>query len=215
MITLRPAIALCCLAFPALALAHAHQEHEHEHHGHAHNADHAREEGFTQTGAHQHGVGALNLVLDGDTLEIELSGPAVNFLGFEHEPLNDAQRQQAQRALATLRQPGALFILPAKARCVSDSVEIDSALLANVTARSAAEKEHHHEHTRGQGKGPDAHQDIAAHYRFRCENPAALDSVELAVFTAFPNTERLRVQSIGASGQSADEATASQPVMKL
>ncbi|MEX5543051.1 ZrgA family zinc uptake protein, partial [Pseudomonas poae] len=52
-----------------LAVAHAHEDHDHEH---------------GSLGAHEHGVGRLNAVLDGQTLELELESPAMNLVGFEH-----------------------------------------------------------------------------------------------------------------------------------
>lgn len=200
MLTIRPALALFCLAFPALTLAHDDQDH-----GHAH-----------QAGIHQHGVGALNIVLDGAVLDIELSGPADNFLGFEHQPTNEEQRNQARRVLTALQQPGSLFILPVQARCVSDLTEIRSALLEDLqTEAPKHEHDHDHDHDHSHNTGSESHQDIAAHYRFRCSNPEALDSIELAVFSLFPNTERLLIQSVGMRGQSGGEATASQPVVRL
>jgi hypothetical protein len=198
---IRPAVALCCLALPLLAYGQPHHEHAHEH-------DHA-----AQHGVHQHGVGALNLALDGQVLELEMSGPADNFLGFEHVPVSDVERQQAQQVLKALREPGSLFILPAGAGCVAESTEIHSDLLEAVqTPTSGDDAPHEHEHEHEQGE---AHQDIAAHYRFRCDNPDALDRIELALFSVFPNTEKLLIQSVGTSGQQGGEVTASQPEVKL
>ncbi len=199
MVSIRPAFAFCCLALPVLAVGQ-------QHHGHGH--DHVH-----QPGVHQHGVGALNLALDGSTLEIELTGPADNFLGFEHQPSSDAERERAQRALDNLRQPGSLFILPAEARCIPQAVSIQSALLEGIGSDGAEHEHHEHEHEHAEST--DVHQDITAHYRFRCENPGAIEQIELAVFRVFPHTERLLLQSVGTRGQLGGEATASQPVVKL
>lgn len=199
---IRPALAVCCVALPLLAHA---QHHDHDHHHH-------HEDG-AQPGVHQHGVGALNLALDGHVLELELSGPADNFLGFEHMPTNESERQQAQRVLKTLREPGSLYILPAEAGCVAESADIHSALLEAVqTQASGNDSPHEHEHEHEQSE---THQDIAAHYRFRCDNPDALDRIELALFSVFPNTEKLLIQSVGTRGQQGGEVTATQPEVKL
>lgn len=204
MIRIRPALALCCLALPLVAIAQHHHDHDHDH---AHTHEHA-----DQPGAHQHGVGALNLALDGKVLEIELSGPADNFLGFEHAPASEGERQQAQRALKNLREPDGLFILAPEAGCVADSVDIHSALLEDFQAQATEPgSEHKHEHQHA----TESHQDIAAHYRFRCDNPDALERIQLALFSVFPNTEKLLVQSVGTQGQLGGEVTASQPEVKL
>lgn len=168
MVSIRPAFAFCCLALPVLAVGQAHHSREHDH--------------VHQPGVHQHGVGALNMALDGSTLEIELSGPADNFLGFEYQPSSDAEREQAQRVLDNLRQPGGLFILPAEARCVPEAVDVESALLKDVDSDAAEHGHDGHEHA----ESADSHQDITAHYRFSCENADAIEQIELAVFKVFP-----------------------------
>ena len=60
-----------------LAVAHAHDDHDHDH---AHGT----------LGAHEHGVAKLNVVLDDNTLELELDSPAMNLVGFEHAASSDA-----------------------------------------------------------------------------------------------------------------------------
>ena len=64
-----------------LAIAHAADEHDHEHeHG--------------SLGAHEHGVGRLNAVLDGQALELEFDSPAMNLVGFEHKAQSSRLRDQ-------------------------------------------------------------------------------------------------------------------------
>lgn len=67
---------LLALPFALLPLAIAHAADEHDH-------DHEHEHG--SLGAHEHGVGRLNAVLDGQALELEFDSPAMNLVGFEHQ----------------------------------------------------------------------------------------------------------------------------------
>jgi hypothetical protein len=79
-----------------LAIAHAADEHDHDHeHG--------------SLGAHEHGVGRLNAVLDGQTLELELESPAMNLVGFEHTATTDADKAKVAAVRAQLEKPLALF----------------------------------------------------------------------------------------------------------
>ncbi|MCF7994732.1 MAG: DUF2796 domain-containing protein, partial [Chromatiaceae bacterium] len=69
---------LCALALGPLGLSSslAHNEDEH----------------YRQQGAHVHGVGQLNVAVDGSALLVELISPAMDLVGFEHAPRNEAQR---------------------------------------------------------------------------------------------------------------------------
>lgn len=203
----RPMITACLIALPCLALG---QMDDHSHH-------HADE-----PGAHEHGVGALNIAVEGEALEIELAGPADNFLGFEHAPSNEAERERARNVLASLRQPEQLFKLPAAAGCEPVSSEVHSDLFEALEEaeqhKAESDHEHSHEahdHHAEDEANPPAHQDIAVHYSFQCDNSDALDQVELTLFKLFPNTERLLVQSVSTQQQIGTEVTASQPVLKL
>ena len=54
------------------------------------------------TAWHVHGVGTLQLVLEENSLSVELRLPAINVVGFEHAP-NDAQRKAAVQNAVALR----------------------------------------------------------------------------------------------------------------
>ena len=83
-----------------LAVAHAHEDHDHDHdHDHAHGT----------LGAHEHGVAKLNVVLDGNTLELELDSPAMNLVGFEHAASSDADKAKVAAVRQQLEQPLKLF----------------------------------------------------------------------------------------------------------
>ncbi len=51
---------------------------------------------------HVHGVGTLQLVLEENSLSVELRLPAINVVGFEHAP-NDAQQKAAVQNAVALR----------------------------------------------------------------------------------------------------------------
>jgi hypothetical protein len=136
-------------------------------------------------GAHVHGVGQLNVALDGTLLEIELDSPAANLVGFEHAPRNDTEKGQLEQAMNRLRNATTLFTLPADAGCRLQQVEVTE---------------------EGGEKQPDEdtaehHSDIISHYRFECATPSALSGIDIHLFALFPTTEQLQVQLIGPHGQ--------------
>src|SRR5471032_602536 len=88
-----------------LAIAQAADEHDHDHeHG--------------SLGAHEHGMGRLNAVLDGQALELEFDSPAMNLVGFEHQASTPADNAQVAAARKSLENPLALFNVPKAAGCV-------------------------------------------------------------------------------------------------
>ena len=101
-----------------LAVAHAADEHDHDHeHG--------------SLGAHEHGVGRLNAVLDGQTLELELESPAMNLVGFEHTATTDADKAKVVAVRAQLEKPLALFSLAKAAGCEVASQKLESPLFGD------------------------------------------------------------------------------------
>jgi len=185
-----------------LAIAHAADEHDHDHeHG--------------SLGAHEHGVGRLNAVLDGQALELELDSPAMNLVGFEHLATSAADKAKVAAARKQLQNPLALFNLPKAAGCVISSQELNSPLFGDKPEADHDDDddhdtkdgahEHHHDHS-----------EIHAHYQFTCATPTALGNLDLTqVFKTFPATQKIQVQLIGPSGQQGVEATATAATLKF
>ncbi|MBN2992266.1 DUF2796 domain-containing protein [Pseudomonas cedrina subsp. fulgida] len=185
-----------------LAVAHAHEDHDHEH---------------GSLGAHEHGVGRLNAVLDGQALELELDSPAMNLVGFEHVATTAADKAKVAAARKQLENPTALFNLPKAAGCVVSSQELNSPLFGDKPEAdhdddddddhdaTDAAHEHHHDHS-----------EIHAHYQFTCATPTALSNLDLTqVFKTFPATQKIQVQLIGPSGQQGVDATAKAATLKF
>lgn len=169
-----------------LAVAHAHDDHDHDH---AHGT----------LAAHEHGVAKLNVVLDGNTLELELDSPAMNLVGFEHAASSDADKAKVAAVRQQLEQPLQLFGLSAAAGCKEDQQELESPLFGDAPKADDDGDEHEHGHQ---------HSDIGAHYQLTCANPDKLAQVDLApLFKAFPATQKINVQLIGPNGQKGVETT--------
>jgi hypothetical protein len=162
------------------------------------------ESGYRALGAHVHGVGALNVALDGDTLLVELISPAMNLVGFEHPPRTAEQRAAVRAARAALEAPAALFVPNRAADCVlmASTVELD---LSGSDEGAGADHGHEHQH---QHSDHAAHQDAHAEYAYHCRHPESLDALEIGLFERFPGTEELRVQVITPRRQGAQALTA-------
>lgn len=160
--------------------------------------DHEHAHAQASLGRHEHGVGELDVALEGGVLELELRSPAANLLGFEHAPRSAEEHRQVARLREQLGQAQALFDLPAAADCRLTAQQLDSPLFATT--------DHAHDEHDEHG---DAHSEVHARYRFDCRAPAALDALDAApLFRAFPATIRLQVQLIGPRGQQGGELRA-------
>lgn len=153
--------------------------------------------------AHEHGVATLNLALDGQALEIELTTPAMNLVGFEHPATSDADKATLAAARAQLDRPLELFGLPAAAGCALKTHEVRSPLFGN-----AHDHDHDHDHAASGEGHAHVHSDIEADYTLACSQPPALAEMDLApFFKRFPATRLLRLQAIGPHGQQGLELT--------
>jgi choline dehydrogenase-like flavoprotein len=80
--------------------------------------------------AHVHGLAALDLAIKGKQLSVHLDSPLANFIGFEHPPGTDAERQLVVDADARLRDGARLFVASAAARCTLTAVSVHAPLAA-------------------------------------------------------------------------------------
>ena len=156
---------------------------------------HAEQQNHRQHGAHEHGSARLMLAIEGNELEMELISPAMNLVGFEHQPANPQQRKAVYQAIDTLKAADRLFILPKPATCTLQKVEVETGLAADGHG-------HGHDENR-QGKA--SHAEFHAHYHFRCNNIAELKQIDVQLFSHFPATHELDVEMITGSGQKAVE----------
>ncbi|MEW2972319.1 DUF2796 domain-containing protein [Pseudomonas juntendi] len=171
-----------------LAVAHAHEDHDHDH-DHAHGT----------LGAHEHGVAKLNVVLDGNTLELELDSPAMNLVGFEHAASSDADKAKVAAVRQQLEQPLKLFGLASAAGCKEDQQAMESPLFGDAAKAEDDGDEHEKGHM---------HSDINAHYQLTCATPEKLTQLDLPpLYKAFPATQKINVQLIGPNGQKGVETS--------
>lgn len=89
-------------------------------------------------GAHVHGVGQLDMAIEGGRIEMQLRAPGADIVGFEHQARSDEDRASLARALAQLEDPLALFVLPEAAGC--------TVALARAELEAEDPEDHHEDH---------------------------------------------------------------------
>ncbi|MGE0289603.1 MAG: DUF2796 domain-containing protein [Acetobacteraceae bacterium] len=207
---IRDIITVACVLLGGIAVAQAHEA------GHEH-------------GAHEHGAARLDIAVEGGTVQLDLDSPAVNLVGFEHEPGNAKERSTLDKAVADLKQGGKLMSFTPAAQCSQKRVMVKSGLLehegeADHGHGHEADKGHHHEdeadHDHGhehEGEaGGEEHADIAVFWEIGCARVDALKEIDLkGFFGRFPGTSRLEVQAVLPGGQTGAQLTPSATKLKL
>ncbi|MGJ8585896.1 MAG: zinc uptake protein ZrgA [Marinosulfonomonas sp.] len=186
-----------------------------------------------QLGAHEHGVGTLNIAIDGTTVAMEFEAPGADIVGFEYEAESEADLAAIETGVATLDAPLDLFVMPEAADCT----------LVKAMAELASEDHHddhgdddhdahgdedHDDHGHKDhddedhaDEDHDDHADDAGHtefhadYTLTCGSPDALAEITFAYFEAFPNAREVKVQVITASGAQAFDVERDAPVLNL
>lgn len=129
---------------------------------------------FTQQSTHEHGAVTLNLAVEGNSLAAELEAPAINVVGFEHQPRTETERASAAAASAWLSRGAGLLGVPKAAGCSRDSAQLQAPTWSKSSKDHDHEHDHEHEHEADEG-----HADYRASVRYTCSNPAALAWVEV------------------------------------
>ena len=70
-----------------------------------------------QLDAHEHGVGTLNIAIEGTTLAMTFEAPGADIVGFEYAAKSDADLAAIDAAVTTLNAPLDLFGMPSAAAC--------------------------------------------------------------------------------------------------
>ena len=180
-----------------------------------------------QVDKHEHGVGELNIAIDGSLAEFEFMLPGADIVGFEYEAKSDEDLAKIENALLVLENYENLFALTKNSKCVladldyhlsgeehDEHADEEHDEHADEEHEEHADEEHadeeHEEHADEEG-----HTEFYAKYSFKCDNIKQLDKVEFSYFKTFPNSSELEVQFVSDIGSNAFEVEADKPVIIL
>jgi hypothetical protein len=174
-----------------------------------------------QVDKHEHGVGELNIAIDGSLAEFEFMLPGADIVGFEYEAKSDEDLAKIENALLVLENYENLFALTKNSKCVLADLdyhlsgeEHDEHADEEHADEEHADEEHadeeHEEHA-----DEESHTEFYAKYSFKCDNIKQLDKVEFSYFKTFPNSSELEVQFVSDIGSNAFEVEADKPVIIL
>lgn len=136
--------------------------------------------------AHVHGVAKLDIAVEATRLTVQLQSPLDNLLGFERAPRTDAERKQADAAVAKLMAADTMLRIDPAAQCSLANVDLASSALK--LGKPDPEEE----------KG--GHADIDGSFEFNCVDAAKAAYVDVGLFE-FSHLQRVEVQAATPHGQ--------------
>jgi hypothetical protein len=158
---------------------------------------------------HQHGHGTLGVVIEGQSLFLELEAPGSDLLGFEHEASTKSEQLILKETYYLLSDPISLFGIPASAECSLVDAAVGTGDDHDELDGDSDVTEHSDE------SSDETHNEIHAKYDLHCISPTNLDRLSLAYFEMFPSAEELDVAIISPAGQITVELTAEEPNIVL
>ena len=167
-----------------------------------------------QVDKHEHGVGELNIAIDGSLAEFEFMLPGADIVGFEYEAKSDEDLAKIENALLVLENYENLFALTKNSKCVLADLDYH---LSGEEHDEHADEEHdeHADEEHEEHADEESHTEFYAKYSFKCDNIKQLDKVEFSYFKTFPNSSELEVQFVSDIGSNAFEVEADKPAIIL
>ena len=168
-------------------IANAEESNEHRHHE-----------------AHVHGEAELSLIIDETSIAFELKSPALNVLGFEHEPKTEAEEELVHAANEKLSKYENIIFIP-DLKCKVSEFDLDSPYEDEHAGES-----HHDAHDHEEDHG-----DYYLSYSLSCKNIDKLETIEVKLFENFEGFESIEAMWINQSEADSAELTKERNIIKL
>lgn len=178
-------------------------------------------------GVHVHGEGQLQVAVEKQSLDILLTIPAMDLVGFEHAPSSAAQKAAVQAAQDRLQDASTVVALPTEARCELQSAKVSSELLSALEGHGhhhgdkkhghghQHKHDHKHQHKHDHPEHDDhPHADFSISYHYQCAQPEALSLLTLVLLKDFPALS-LKADLVSDRGVRSDVLTAATPQLAL
>ena len=181
-----------------------------------------------QVDKHEHGVGELNIAVEGNSIDLEFMIPGADIVGFEYKAKSEADVALVNDALIKFDEFNNIFSIPSTSNC--NLVEADISINQGDNHKDEHnhdehddhdehEDEHDHddhgEHDDHDEHDEEAHNEFVAHYSFNCGNIKEIDRISFPYFTTFPNSGELEVQFVSEIGSTSFEVEGDEPLIDL
>ncbi|NBO39323.1 DUF2796 domain-containing protein [bacterium] len=153
--------------------------------------------------AHEHGVAAVNVVGEGNSVTIQLEVPSESIYGFEHEAKKPADIKKRDEAVEKLKvNADKIFVLDPSLGCKISSADIKPFVLEAEEPEKESKKEHKKEHKNHENHKQGTHSEVHASFKFECSKAVAGSSLKFAARGFFKSLRTLKVQVLSGEKQS-------------
>ncbi|MAH85250.1 MAG: hypothetical protein CBB68_13530 [Rhodospirillaceae bacterium TMED8] len=179
---------------------------------------------------HVHGIGNLDIAIDGKVLKMQLRSPGADLVGFEHQAKSLADRKAVHEAEDKLLKASALFNFSEAAKCKNISAKMlydtDNHHRTKLGHHEHKDHDEKHDKYKEHGEKHDRHKDHAEHkneihseframYVFTCEGIKKLLWMRTLYFKSFPKARKLNVRIISEIGQRAQTLNSDVPQLSF
>ena len=181
-----------------------------------------------QVDKHEHGVGELNIAVEGNAMNLEFMIPGADIVGFEYEAKSDSDIALVNTALSKFQDFENIFTLSSSGNCnlVDAEIEINQGDEHEDEHDHDDERDHEDEHDHEDENDhedehdhdeheEEAHNEFVAHYSFTCGNVKEIDRIDFPYFTTFPNSGELEIQFVSEVGSTSFEVEGDKPFIDL
>lgn len=177
-----------------------------------------------QVDKHEHGVGELNIAIEGSSINLEFMIPGADIVGFEYKAKSDEDISLVNTALTKFDDFSNIFTIPNAANC--NLVEAEIAINQGDDHDDEHDHDEHDEHDEHEEHeehdeheheehGEETHNEFVAHYSFTCGNVKEIDRINFTYFTTFPNSGELEIQFVSEMGSTSFEVEGDEPFINL
>ena len=153
--------------------------------------------------SHEHGSANLNIAIDNKVIAIHFESPAVNIIGFEYQPNDEAQRSLISAAKSKLSNFANSYELQGEPNCL-------------MISSSADWVSEHSEQDETVGASLETeHAEFVVEFELQCEQINNLTAIDVSLLALFPAIDEIDTQVIYTGGQIKQELTRNNTLIKL
>jgi hypothetical protein len=161
--------------------------------------------------AHVHGLSEMTVAIDKDVLDVEITSPAINLVGFEHKVKTKEDKHAVKNAKLLLNNPEKVLLFSGgDCELINQSIDISSIIATHNHTEKKHEKQHMHKDS-----GGGSHSEVIASYRYQCKKISTLNTITVTVFKLFSGINKVQALWITESQQGATTLSAKNNVINL
>jgi len=158
---------------------------------------------------HQHGHARLQMAVGNNNVDLILTSPAFNLLGFEHEPRTGQQKQTLENARQWLTTQA--LITPDGSNCTVKSASMSFGAEATEQDRH----DHDHDHEESHNEANDEHSNIEVSQVLDCAGTDISGQLTTPLIAQFPEIQELNVEWVTNSRQGSAKLSSSDSRFRL